>query len=299
MEIPNKLTLDRLRYFTEAARLEHVGRAAKALHVTPSVISSAIKAIEEGMDCALFMREKQTIRLTDEGRKFLGLAQGILDSVSVLKETMGSKVKTFTGHYRIGASHFLMKQFLISEISKLQKSNSMVTFELSAVDSGLALSQLQAGLLDCALIFRSSYQQKLSELPLWSGNFQIALRKGHPLLRYKGRKVIDQLAELPAITFRTNAGQNFWEQHPAFVSLGLIPKHRFFYDDTEIAIKLLEETDGWAFLPEIIIKHDPRITRLKLSQKIVAPVNISLVLSGSEKSHQIGSVLKENLFLGS
>lgn len=41
------LTLERLRYFIEAATLEHVGNAARKLHVSPSVISSAIHELEE------------------------------------------------------------------------------------------------------------------------------------------------------------------------------------------------------------------------------------------------------------
>jgi DNA-binding transcriptional LysR family regulator len=41
------VTLDRLRYFIEVATTEHVGNAAKLLAVSPSVVSAAIRELEE------------------------------------------------------------------------------------------------------------------------------------------------------------------------------------------------------------------------------------------------------------
>ena len=111
MDYPNNITLDRLRYFTKVAELEHVGMAAKSLHVTPSVISSAVKTLEGELGHKLFNREKQRIKLTEKGRELLELAQKIINSTADLKNKLNSQTATLTGHYRIGASHFLMANF--------------------------------------------------------------------------------------------------------------------------------------------------------------------------------------------
>ncbi len=283
MDYPNNITLDRLRYFSKAAQLEHVGLAARALHVTPSAISSAIKILEQELGQPLFYREKQRIRLTEEGRRLLNLAERILSETANLKENLSLAPTKPSGHFRIGASHFLMKEHLVHAACELSSSHPGLTFELTSLDTGAAVTQVQSGLLDCALVFRSSYKEKVLESVLWNGNFQIAVKRGHSVLRHKVKDRIAKLSAHPAIAFRTAAGGNFWELHPALSGLGLIPHNRFFYDDTEIAVKLLEKTSGWAFLPEIVIDSDPRLRSLTQGISLKAPVNISLVRSESER----------------
>ena len=295
MDYPNSITLDRLRYFTKVAELEHVGRAAKILNVTPSVISSAVKTLEEELGHMLFYREKQRIKLTEKGRELLELALKIINSTAELKSKLNSETPTLAGHYRIGASHFLMGKFLVQVLSELVGEYPSLTFELSSLDTGVAISKVQAGLLDFALLFRSSYKEKILEEILWSGDFQIALKKDHRILKNRTDNRLKKLNGYPAISFRTSTGGNFWELHPALTNAGLIPNNSFFYDDTETAIKLLDATSGWAFLPEIIVLSDSRLKPFPLKNKLKAPVNISLVRNESGRNKNFGSVLIKKL----
>ena len=295
MDLTNNITLDRLRYFSKAAELEHVGQAAKLLHMTPSVVSSAIRVLEEELGRQLFIRAKQKVRLTEDGRKLLVLAQEILAATSGLRHRLGEKAASISGHYRIGGSHFLMNSVLAPGTATLAGLSSALTFELSSSDTGVALAKLQAGLLDCALVFRSSYTDKLPEDILWSGNFQIALRRNHPLLRDRSATRHLKLSGLPALAFRTSAGGNFWEHHPALTGLGIDPKNRFFYDDTETAVKLLEATSGWAFLPELVVQSDPRLRALPMKKKLQAPVNVSLISGNSDRATQLRLALLKKL----
>lgn len=287
MDFPNNITLDRLRYFVEAARLEHVGRAAKILHVTPSVISSAIRYLEEEFERKLFLRERQTIRLNNEGRRMLEHAEDVLASVQSLKSKITSESPVLKGHYRIGASHFLMDNFLVPAILELQNKESQITVEFSSLDSGVAIAQLRANMLDAALIFRSSYAEKLEEIILWNGKFQIVVKKDHHILKLPAKKRLEALNLLPAISFRTSSGANFWEKHPALLTAGISPRHTFFYDDTQTALTLLKRTEGWAFLPDFIIKKNKDIKSVSISKSFDAPVNISLVTSEAQRSRLI------------
>ena len=69
------LTLERLRYFIEAATFEHVGQASRNLSISPSVISSAIRTLEEEFECELFSREGNRIKLNENGRLLLEKAK--------------------------------------------------------------------------------------------------------------------------------------------------------------------------------------------------------------------------------
>lgn len=271
------ITFDRLRYFVEVATTEHVGNAAKILAVSPSVISSAIRELEEEFECELFTRQKQRIKLTERGQVLLEKARVILKETSNLYNDVSTEDFKFKGHYKVGASHFLMQEYLIPAFLEIQQNHPQLTIEFISLDAGVAVSHLLSGELDAALIFRSSYFKEIEETVLYNGQFQIALRKNHPIFKLPNSMINKRLNELPAITFRTFAGPNFWENHPAFKDFEIIPKHAYFYGDTQSALQLLNSTSGWAFLPDKIISKHKGIRKLNLIPALKAPVNISFV----------------------
>lgn len=271
------ITFDRLRYFVEVATTEHVGNAAKILAISPSVISSAIRELEDEFECQLFTRQKQRIKLTEQGQVLLEKAKFILKETNQLYSDISTENFKYKGHYRVGASHFLMQEYLIPAFLEIQRDHPQLTIEFISLDAGVAVSHLLSGDLDAALIFRSSYYKELEETVLYNGQFQIALRKNHPIFKLPNSMINKKLNELPAITFRTFAGPNFWENHPAFKDLGLTPKHVYFYGDTQSALQLLVSTNGWAFLPDKVISKNKNIRKVALTQALKAPVNISFV----------------------
>ena len=50
------MKLDQLTYFLEAARHEHIGKAAKAVAISPSAISHSISALEKELGRPLFKK---------------------------------------------------------------------------------------------------------------------------------------------------------------------------------------------------------------------------------------------------
>ncbi|MFZ4715545.1 MAG: LysR family transcriptional regulator [Bacteriovoracaceae bacterium] len=289
------ITLDRLRYFVEVATTEHVGNAAKLLAVSPSVVSAAIRELEEEFNCELFIRERQRIRLSDRGEILLERAKAILNDTQRLYSEVGTGNIKLKGHYRIGASHFLMQEYLIPSFIEIQKDHPGLTVELISLDTGVAVSRLLQGELDAALVFRSSNYHELDETVLCNGEFQIAVKKNHPILKATGKMIPKQLNELPAITFRTSIGPNFWENHPAFNALDIKPKHTYFYEDSQTALQLLSSTNGWAFLPNKVIGKSKQIQRLSLPKELQAPVNISFIKKKGHSSNSFIDKLKDVL----
>lgn len=289
------VTLDRLKYFVEVATTEHVGNAAKLLAVSPSVVSAAIRELEQDFNCDLFIREKQRIRLSDRGEILLEKAKEILSTTQKLYSEVGNRDIQLKGHYRIGASHFLMQEYLIPAFIEIQKDHPGLTVEFISLDTGVAISRLLQGELDAALVFRSSNYHELDETVLHHGKFQIAVKKNHPILKASSKMTPKQLNELPAITFRTSVGPNFWENHPAFKSVEVMPRHTFFYEDTQTALQLLSTTNGWAFLPDKVVTKNKRIQKLSLSKELNAPVNISFIKKKGHSSNSFIDKLRDVL----
>src|SRR4051812_10229155 len=101
------MTLDQLRYFSAAAKYEHIQKAAQSIPISASVISQAVMTLEEELNCKLFLREKKKIRLTQQGVRLLALATEVFGKVDSIQFELTQKHLPLSGHYRIGASHFL------------------------------------------------------------------------------------------------------------------------------------------------------------------------------------------------
>ncbi|WP_169741324.1 transcriptional regulator GcvA [Andreprevotia chitinilytica] len=89
LKAPGRLPpLPALRAFEAAARLSNMARAAEELFVTPGAVSHQIKALEEQLGYALFVREGRGVRLTVEGRRLAVKVNEALCGVSAELETI-------------------------------------------------------------------------------------------------------------------------------------------------------------------------------------------------------------------
>ncbi|MCU0869784.1 MAG: transcriptional regulator GcvA [Burkholderiales bacterium] len=70
--MPQRLPpLNALRAFEAAARHESFARAAAELFVTPAAVSHQVKALEAYLELKLFLRQNNTLTLTEAGRAYL------------------------------------------------------------------------------------------------------------------------------------------------------------------------------------------------------------------------------------
>ena len=71
------MDIDLLRTFLEVNRTRHFGRAAENLFITRSAVSARILQLEERLGVRLFMRSRNNIQLTPQGRKLVRFAETI------------------------------------------------------------------------------------------------------------------------------------------------------------------------------------------------------------------------------
>src|ERR1700710_2346811 len=105
-----------LRAFTVLAHEGSFTQAGKALHLTQSAVSHAIRALEEDLGCQLFLRQGRRVFLTPHGRELLSHAEAVQKEMSQARASLGALDRNPRGHLRIGctpsASQFILPTVL-------------------------------------------------------------------------------------------------------------------------------------------------------------------------------------------
>lgn len=82
MPLPQDIpSLNWLRVFEAAARMENFARAGELLNLSTSAISQQVKALENHFDEKLFVRHARSVELTDAGHSFLPAVRQALRTV--------------------------------------------------------------------------------------------------------------------------------------------------------------------------------------------------------------------------
>ncbi|MDB5910462.1 MAG: transcriptional regulator, LysR family, partial [Massilia sp.] len=82
------MTLEQLRIFVGVAEREHLTKAAVALNLSASAVSSAIRALEERYEAALFHRVGRGIVLTEAARLLLPQARATLAAAAAAERAL-------------------------------------------------------------------------------------------------------------------------------------------------------------------------------------------------------------------
>ncbi len=75
------MTLQQLKYVIEVAERGSMSVAAKALFIAQPSLSNAIKELEKEININIFIRSNKGIRISSEGREFLGYAKQVIKQV--------------------------------------------------------------------------------------------------------------------------------------------------------------------------------------------------------------------------
>ncbi len=152
-------SLNALRAFEVAARLESVSRAATELHVTHGAVSRQIRALEDELGILLFVRAGRGLVLTNAGRR---LREGTAGAFAQLRGIC-DEVRRQASHapFVLGCSGSVLARWIIPRMERLGRELSQWKLHLSATE-GMPAATLPG--LDAALL--------LAEPP-WPAEWQV------------------------------------------------------------------------------------------------------------------------------
>jgi DNA-binding transcriptional LysR family regulator len=141
-----------LRSFAVVGELEHIGQAAEKLHISSSPLSRQIQLLEDELGVELFHREKKRLRLTSEGKDFLGEVRAFLKHHDRLKDRGKNLGKGLAGRLDIGYVEAAIHSRLLPETLARLDCSPDVDIHLHAFRSKQQIESLRDRTIDLALL---------------------------------------------------------------------------------------------------------------------------------------------------
>jgi LysR family cyn operon transcriptional activator len=268
--------LDQLRYFLEAARQEHLGRAARVLHVSPSTVSHAIAALEADLGRALFANVGKRVVLTDEGRRLAELGEDLAAHVERVRAAMARGMDRASGYFRVGATHGLAGAFVAPAWQELFGAAERVTLQLFSLRSAEVVAAAARREIDFGVCYSPLAHPEVERMTLYAGQLVFAVRRGHPATKAGRRDPLAALAGHPAALAKAFQGVDNCERHAAFARLGGEPRVALVFDSYEVAVAAATTSDAWTFLPDWIVARERGLVPV-VARGPAAPYEVAMV----------------------
>lgn len=236
-----------LAAFESAARLGSFTAAAAELHLTQSAVSRQIRSLEDLLGAALFVRERQTVRLTPAGEAYAQEIRRALQQIATA--TLGFRANPQGGTLNLAILPTFGTRWLAPRLPRFQTAHPGITINLS---TRLAPFDFQAEALDAAIHFGA---------PEWPGaklDFlmnETVVPACSPALRarYKLRKPADLLrAPLMHLVSRPDA----WERWLQAAGVEFDEVHGMLVDQFAVAAQAAIAGLGVALLPTFLIEAE-------------------------------------------
>jgi LysR family cys regulon transcriptional activator len=197
------MNLQQLRYVSEEVRRGlTVSEAAEALHTSQPGVSKQIRALEEELGTALFVRQgKRFTALTDAGREVLATIERILAEVANLRAVGQEFAHHAKGALAIGVTHTQARYALPPIVTAFKRRFPEVHLKLLQGNPRHLASLVISGEADVAIATESLDEYpELVTVPGYQWHHCVVVPKGHPLTRVKPL-TLEAIAKYPIVTY--------------------------------------------------------------------------------------------------
>lgn len=160
------MTLEQLRIFVAVAEREHVTHAARALHLTQSAVSAAIRALETRTATALFDRVGRRIVLTEAGTLFLIEARGVLARAAAAEAVLTDLSCLKRGRIALAASQTVANYWLPQRLVRFRRAHPGIALEIAIGNSVEVRRLICEGLADIGLVEDEIEDPALAVVPV-------------------------------------------------------------------------------------------------------------------------------------
>lgn len=177
------MTLDQLKIFVTVADLQHVTRAATALHLTQSAVSNAISTLEARHNVALFHRIGRRIELTSEGAIFLKAARSVLAQARNAEELLADLGNMRRGLLTLFASQTIANFWLPERLDRYNTLFPDVDLDLRIGNTAESVAAVCEGTAELGLVEGHASEAGLAVELVATDHLVVVVGAGHAWTR--------------------------------------------------------------------------------------------------------------------
>ena len=246
------MNIEYLKYFSELAKIQHYGKAAKALNISQPGLSHAIKSLEEEYGVPLFQKEGRNVSLSRYGKELMKDVDEILGAYLRLEErAVGLRTEEKT--VRIGSVYPLAPGTIPHMLKEFGATFPFIIYNRMT-------PEIAEGLLDgkydfgfCSDLLKSD---EIEYYPIRDSYIAVVVPKGHPL-ENRERISLKETAGYPQIMFSKTSGFRTLQEQ-IFAEEGIKVKPVCAAEEIEVITGLVENGFGISVLPymDIVRLHN-------------------------------------------
>ena len=266
----NGVTLQQLHYFVEVAEERSISAAADVLYVAQPTMSAAMKDLETRVGRALLVRSARGVSLTTDGTEFLRYAKQVVEQMALLEQRYLGRPPS-RRLLAVSAQHY---SFAVDAFVRMVKGTGAPEYEFSLRETRTweIIEDVRTLRSELGLLYRNDFNRNVIDKllrdsglvfhPLFLAQPHIFVSRRNPLASRK-RATLDDLADLPRLTFDQGANNSFYFAEEILSTLS--SKREIRVSDRATIFNLMIGLDGYTISTGIISDDlDPGIVAVPL-----------------------------------
>jgi len=264
------ITLQQLQYFIEVAAEGSISAAADLLYVAQPTMSAAMKDLEGRVGRSLLNRSARGVTLTTDGVEFLGYARQVVEQAELLEQRYLGRPpsRRLLG---VSAQHY---SFAVDAFVRMVKGANAAEYEFSLRETRTIdiIEDVRTLRSELGILFRNDFNRNVLDKllrdsglafhPLFVAEPHIFVSRRNPLAS-RARATLDDLADLPRLTFDQGANNSFYFAEEILSTLS--SKQEIRVSDRATIFNLMIGLDGYTISTGIISDDlDPEIVAVPL-----------------------------------
>lgn len=249
-----------LEIFARIADDGSISAAARSLGITPAAASIALKRLETRLGCRLLARSTRSLRLTEEGRRYLDSVRLALAALEDGEQALKQQGQGLAGVLQLSAPSDFGRNALLPWLDDFKRQHPQLRFQLRLDDRH---ADLFRDSVDVALRFGVPGDSSLVALPILAGHRRVVCASPQYLARHGTPQTPADLARHSALLYLRN-GQPFdlWRFSRDNQGCEIQVHGDYLCDDGEVARRWALAGHGLVYKARLDVAQDIRAGRL-------------------------------------
>lgn len=264
------MNYDHYKVFITVGRHKNITRAAEELFSSQPAVTRIIHSMEAELGCRLFVRSKNGVEFTREGKSLYDLIEAPCNLLMRADQDLRKAIGRNEGTIHIGTTYTALQCFVFDFLAAFRSKYEGINFKIYTGSSSRMISRLVRGEID--LVFNTtpfSGAQTLSVTPVHP--FSDVLVGGNAFAYLQGRShPLRELQDFPFILLsRGMQYRQFCDDFFSRCGVHIVPALEA--DSSGLIVPMVTHNWGLALVPEVMADEairDGRLVKIAIQEKI-------------------------------